>query len=342
MRELRRGRFPIAAATAIGRRQLLLAIGAASLWSPSLLFAQQPQRVYRIGFLIPPREAGGRAFVDAFREGLSELGYVEGRNVTIDFRFGDDDLTRLPGLAVDMVRQHPDVIVTASAPGVRAVMEATRTIPIVIGAVYDPVGQGFVASLGRPGGNVTGLSVQYEDTIPKLLELIRAVLPSTTKLAVLRTVDPSHDNFLTRIAALARPMQIQIAPIGANAPAELEGAFARISEAQSEALIVLPHPLFNSRPDVVVGLAAARRLPAVYPFRSYAEAGGLISFGIDIAKSFRRAAYYVNRILKGAKPADLPVEQPTKIDLVVNLKAAKDLGIKIPQSVLLRADDVIQ
>lgn len=326
----------------IGRRRLLVAIGATSLWSPVRLLAQQQQRGYRIGFLIPPREAGGRPFVDAFREGLRRLGYVEGKNVKIDLRFAEDDLARLPGLAADVVRQNPDIIVTASAPGVRAVMEATRTIPIVIAAVYDPVGQGFVASLGRPGGNVTGLSAQYEDTIPKLLELIRAVVPVTTKIAVLRTVDPSHDNFLTRIAALARPMQIQILSIEARAPSELESAFARIGGAHSDALMVLPHPLFNSRPDVVVGLAAARRVPAIYPFSSYAKAGGLMSLGIDIPDSFRRAAYFVDRILKGAKPADLPVEQPTKIDLVVNQKTATTLGITIPQSVLLRADDVIQ
>jgi len=316
----------------IGRRRLLVAIGATSLWSPVCLLAQQQQRVYRIGLLIPPRETGGRPFVDAFREGIRQLGYVEGKNVTIDLRFAEDDLARLPGLAVDVVRQNP----------VRAVMEATRTIPIVIAAVYDPVGQGFVASLGRPGGNVTGLSVQYEDTIPKLLELIRAVVPLTTKIAVLRTVDPSHDIFLTRIAVLARPMQIQILSIEARAPSEFESAFARIGEAHSDALMVLPHPLFNSRPDVVVGLAAARRVPAIYPFGSYAKAGGLMSLGIDIPDSFRRAAYFVDRILKGAKPADLPVEQPTKIDLVVNQKTATILGIKIPQSVLLRADEVIQ
>lgn len=326
----------------IGRRPLLVAIGAISLSSSVRLLAQQQQRVYRVGLLIPPREAGGRPFVDAFRDGLRQVGYVEGKNLTIDLRFAEDDLARLPGLAVDVVRQNPDIIVTASAPGVRAVMEATRTIPIVIAAVYDPVGQGFVASLGRPGGNVTGLSVQYEDTIPKLLELIRAVVPVMTKIAVLRTVDPSHDIFLTRIAVLARPMRIQVLSIEARAPSELERAFARIGEAQSEALVVLPHPLFNSRPDVVVGLAAARRVPAIYPFRSYAEAGGLMSLGIDIPDSFRRAAYFVDRILKGAKPADLPVEQPTKIDLVVNQKTAKALGITIPQSVLLRADEVIQ
>lgn len=325
-----------------GRRRLFVAIGATSLWSPIRLLAQQQQRVFRIGLLIPPREAGGRPFVNAFRDGLRQFGYVEGRNVTIDLHFAGDDLARLPGLAVDVVRQNPDIIVTASAPGVRAVMEATRTIPIVIAAVYDPVGQGFVASLGRPGGNVTGLSVQYEDTIPKLLELIRAVVPVTTKIAVLRTVDPSHDIFLSRITVLARPMLIEVLSIEARAPSELERAFSRIGDARSEALMVLPHPLFNSRPDVVVGLAAARRVPTIYPFRSYTEAGGLMSLGIDIPDSFRRAAYFVDRILKGDKPADLPVEQPTKIDLVVNQKTATILGIRIPQSVLLRADEVIQ
>lgn len=326
----------------IGRRRLLVAIGAASLWSPVRLLAQQQQRVYRIGFLLPPREAGGRPHLDGLRKGLQELGYVEGKNVVIDVRFAADDLSRLPALAADVVRGNPDVIVTASPPGVRAVKDATATIPIVIGAVYDPVGQGFVASLGRPGGNITGLSVQYEDTIPKLLELIRAVVPAATKIAVLKTVDPSHDIFVTRISALARPMEIQIVPIEVRAPSELEGAFARIGEVRDEALMVLPHPLFNTRSDVVVRLAAARQVPAIYPFRSYTEVGGLMSLGIDLPDSFRRAAYFVDRILKGAKPADLPVEQPTKIDFVVNQKTAKTLGITIPQSVLLRADDVIQ
>lgn len=326
----------------IGRRRLLVAFGAVSLWSPVNLLAQQQLRVYRIGFLIPPREAGGRPHLDGFRKGLRELGYVEGKNVTIDARYAEDDVSRLPALAVDMVRRNPDVIVTASPPGVRAVKAATSTIPIVIGAVYDPVGQGFVESLARPGGNITGLSVQYEDTIPKLLELIRTVVPVATKIAVLKTVDPSHDVSVTRISAMAGTMQIQILPIEVREPSELEAAFARISEAHSDALLVLPHPLFNTRPDVVVGLAAARRVPAIYPFSIFAKAGGLMSLGIDLPDSFRRAAYFVDRILKGAKPADLPVEQPTKIDLVVNQKAAKALGIKFPLSVLLRADEVIQ
>ena len=326
----------------MNRRTFIGSTGAGFVAVVLAAHAEQVGRVYRIGFLIPPREAGGLPHLNAFRAGLREFGYVEGKNVTIDFRFADDDMARLPALAADVVRHNPDVIVTASPPGVRAVKEATRTIPIVIGAVYDPVGQGFVASLGRPGGNITGLSVQFEDTIPKLLELISAVVPATTKIVVLKTVDPSHDNFVARISALARPLHIRIVSIEVRAPAELESAFARIGEVRDESMVVLPHPLFNTRAEVVVRLAAARRVPAIYPFRSFAEVGGLMSLGVDLLDSFRRAAYFVDRILKGSKPGDLPVEQPTKIDLVVNLKTAKALGLTIPPSVLLRADEVIQ
>ena len=326
----------------ITRRQVVLALGAIALSAPLAPIAQERHKVYRVGVLLPPREAGGRAFVDALRGGLRDLGYSEGTNLTIDLRFADDDLVRLPGLAKELVQRNPDVIVTASPPGVRAVMAATRGIPIVIAAVYDPVGQGFVTSLARPGGNVTGLSLQYEDTIPKLLELIRAIAPKTKKIAVLRTADPSQDAFLTRIEALARPLHIEVVPVGANAPAEIDGAFAKIGDAQADALFVLPHPLFNTRASVVVDLAAKRRLPTIYPFQSYTQAGGLMSLGVDIPDSFRRAAYYVHRILAGAKPADLPVEQPNKVDLVINLKTAKALGLTIPQSLLLRADTLME
>lgn len=323
------------------RRRLLVALGTASLWPQAALSAQQ-QRTYRIGFLIPPRETGARPFVDGFRLGLREHGYAEGKNVRIDFRFADDDVTRLPRLAEDVVRRGPDVIVTASPPGVRAVMDATRTIPIVIAAVYDPVGQGFVSSLSRPGGNVTGLSVQYEDTIPKLLELVTAIVPGLKTIAVLHTADPSHDSFVARITALTQPMQIAIQPLRVREPSELEGAYARIGSTGREAVMVLPHPLFNTRPGALVQLAAAMRVPAIYPFRNYTEAGGLVSFGIDIADSFRRAAYFVHRIFQGAKPADLPVEQPSKIDLVLNLKTARALGLTLPRLLVLRADRVIE
>jgi len=324
----------------MNRRDTVLALLA--IVAPSGALAQQIRKVYRIGFLLAPRESGARPFVSAFREGLRQFGYIEGKNVVIDFRFADDDLTRLPALAADLLRLKPDIIVTGSPPGVRAAKEATSSIPIVMGAVYDPVGQGFVASLARPGGNITGLSLQYEDTVPKVLELIRAVVPRTKKISVLRTVDPSHDRFMTQIVSLSRPMLIHIVPIEVRTPTELESALSRIGEARDEALVVLPHPLFNTRPGVIVGVAAARRVPAIYPFSSYTEAGGLMSLGTDISDSFRRAAYFVDRILKGAKPADLPVEQPTKIDFVLNLKTAKSLGLTIPQSLLLRADRVIE
>lgn len=322
------------------RRKLLLALGAAALVAPSLTFAQASRRVYRIGFVLPPHEEGARSFVTAFRQGLQSFGYVEGKNVVIDFRFAGDDLTRLPALAEEVVRLNPDVIVTASPPGVRAVRKAAGTIPIVMAAVYDPVGQGFVASLGRPGGNITGVSVQYEDALPKILELLRSVMPGMKKIWVLRTADLSHQSFLVRIAALAPSMQVT--PIEISVPGELSGALSGLGRNRDEVLLVLPHPLFNTRPEVITRLVAERRVPAIYPFGNYADAGGLMSFGTELPEAFRRAAHYVARILGGAKPADLPVEQPTMITLTVNLKTAKALGITVPQDVLLRADRVIE
>lgn len=306
---------------------------------PEALLAQQ--RIYRIGFVIPPREAGARALVESFRSGMRELGYAEGRNLVLDLHFAEDDLSRLPALATEVVRRKPDVIVTASPPGVRAAKNATTTIPIVIAAVYDPVGQGFVASLARPGGNITGMSVQYEDTIPKLLELLAAMVPGLRKVGVLHTVDSSHASFLARIDGIAAPRRIAIQAAEARSASELDSAFAALARAGAGGLIVLPHPLFNTRPSTLVRLAATHRLPAVYPFRSYAEAGGLLSLGIDLGESFHRAAHFVHRILQGANPADLPVEQPAKMDLVVNVKAAAALGLKVPQSLLVRADRII-
>ena len=323
----------------VGRRCFLAAAGTL-LVVPSITMAQLGRKGYRIGFVIPPREEGARSFVAAFREGLRGFGYIEGQNVEIDYRFAEDDLARLPALVAEVVTRKPDVIVTASPPGVRAVRKATTTIPIVMAAVYDPVGQGFVASLKRPGGNITGVSVQYEDTVPKILELLQAVMPGTRKIWLLRTADPSHETFLARIVALASPKQVL--PINVISPSELDGALSGIGKGPDEALLVLPHPIFNTRPEVVTRVVAERRVPAIYPFGSYADAGGFMSFGIEIPEAFRRASYYVARILGGANPGELPVEQPTKITLTVNLKAAAALGIKVPQSILLRADRVIE
>jgi putative ABC transport system substrate-binding protein len=321
------------------RRQLLAALGTPFLLPGAGALAQA--RVYRVAFLSPGRQANALPQLNGLRTGMRELGYVEGRNLSIDIRYADDEPSRLPALAAELVQGNPDVLVTGSPPGVRAAKKATATIPIVIGAVYDPVGQGFVQSLGRPGGNITGLSIQYEDTIPKALELLMALVPELKTIRVLHTVDASHQSFLARIRELAAARQIAIRPIEVRSPVELDGAFAGIGGA-GQALIVLPHPLFNTRPAAVVRLAATSRLPAVYPLRNFAEAGGLLSLGVDLEDSFRRSAYFVHRILKGAKPADLPVEQPTKMDLVVNLRAAEAMGLVVPQSLLVRADDVIQ
>jgi putative tryptophan/tyrosine transport system substrate-binding protein len=323
----------------MNRRSVVLALGTAIV-APALTMAQTGRMAHRIGFVIPPREEGARSFVLAFREGLRSFGYVEGKNIEIDFRFAEDDPARLPALAEEIVKRNPSVIVTASPPGVRAVRDAAGAIPIVMAAVYDPVGQGFVASLGRPGGNITGVSVQYEDTVPKILELLKSIMPAIKKIWVLRTADPSHQVFLARISELAAPKPV--VAIEVNAPKELGGSLSGIGKSPDEVLLVLPHPLFNTRPEVVTRAVAQRGVPAMYPFGSYADAGGFMSFGIELPEAFRRAAYYVARILGGAKPAELPVEQPTKITLTVNLKTASALRIKVPQSVLLRADRVIE
>lgn len=323
----------------MNRRSVVLALGTAIV-APALAMAQTGRIVHRIGFVIPAREEGARSFVLAFREGLRSFDYVEGKNIEIDFRFAEDDPARLPALAEEIVKRNPSVIVTASPPGVRAVREAAGAIPIVMAAVYDPVGQGFVASLGRPGGNITGVSVQYEDTVPKILELLKSIMPAMKKIWVLRTADPSHQVFLARITALASPKPV--VAIEVNAPKELDGSLSGIGKSPDEVLLVLPHPLFNTRPEVVTRVVAQRGVPAMYPYGSYADAGGFMSFGIELPEAFRRAAYYVARILGGAKPAELPVEQPTKITLTVNLKTAAALGVKIPQSILIRADEVIE
>lgn len=323
------------------RAWLLALLGAAGFCAALGLHAQA-QTTYRIGYMLPPTEENVRSHTEGFLKGLREHGYVVGKNVQIDYRYADYKLDRLPALAKELVALEPDVIVTASPPGVRAAQKATHEIPIVIGAVYDPVGLGFVKSLARPGGNITGMSVQYEDTIPKLLELVKGVVPQTRKIAVLQTVDRSHDRFVERITEMAQPLNIRVEAFTAREPGDFDPIFARIGASQSDALLVLPHPLFNTRAAEVVDHSLALGVPGIYPFSTYADSGGMMSLGVDLPDSFRRAAYFVHRILQGASPAELPVEQPTKIDLVINLKTAKKLGVTIPPDVLLRADRVIQ
>ena len=292
----------------------------------------------RIGILRPGSPPD--PLVEAFREGLHELGYAEGRNISIEYRWAEGRDERLPSLAADLVRLQVDVIVAGAAA--MAAKQATNLIPIVMPIGLDPVKVGLVASLGRPGGNVTGLTSLSEELPGKWMELIKETLPRVSRVAVLW--DPAGDPSQVRISELAaRSLDVRLHVLKAGRPDSVEGAFTEAKENHAGALIVLGSPFFYAHRTRLVELAARRRLPTIYPQREFvAGSGGLMSYGADYRDQFRRAATYVDKILKGAKPADLPVQQPTKFELVVNLKTAKALGLTIPQSILVRADEIIQ
>jgi putative ABC transport system substrate-binding protein len=313
---------------------LALAVFAAPLAAP----AQQPAgKTARIGFLgdVP-------SFLDeAFRQGLRELGYVEGQNIAIEHRAAEWKYERLPGLAAELVRLKVDVIVAASPPATEAAKQATRTIPIVFTVAGDPVAEGFVASLARPGGNLTGLATISPELVGKQLE-IKAVAPKVSRVAVLQNPDqPSHASAVRQAEDAARALGVQLQVLKARTPSEIEAAFAAMSSQRAGGVLVLRDAVFRAQRAQIVALAAKSRLPAVYGLKEEAEAGGLVAYGASVPQNFRRAATYVDKILKGTKPADLPVEQPTKFELVINLKTAKALGLTIPPSLLSRADQVI-
>jgi putative ABC transport system substrate-binding protein len=280
---------------------------------------------------------------EAFRQGLRELGYVEGQNITIEYRFPEWKYERLPGLAADLVRLKVDVIVAASPPATEAAKQATSTIPIVFTVSGDPVAEGFVASLARPGGNITGLSTIGPDLVGKQLEMLKGVAPKVSRVAVLQNPkQPSHARAVRQAEGAARALGMQLQVLEAHTPSEIESAFAAMSSQRAGGVLVLRDAVFRAQRAQIVALAAKSRLPAVFGLREEAEAGGLIAYGASVPEMFRRAATYVDRILKGAKPAELPVEQPTKFELVINLKTAKALGLTIPPSLLAQADQVIQ
>jgi putative ABC transport system substrate-binding protein len=319
---------------------VFLAVGLAVLAGPLAATAQHPAgRSPRVGLLgdVPP-------FLDeAFRQGLRELGYVDGQSITIVYRATDWKYERLPALAADLVRLKVDVIVTASPPATEAAKRATSTIPIVFTVAGDPVAAGFVASLARPGGNLTGLATTSPELVGKQLEMLRAVAPKISRVAVLQ--NPSnhgHRQALQQAEDAARALGVQLQILGARTPSEIEAAFAAMSSQHAGGLLVLRDAMFRVQRAQIVALAAKSRLPAIYGLREEAEAGGLIAYGASVPELYRRAATYVDRILKGTKPADLPVEQPTKFELVINLKAAQKLGLPIPSALLLQADEVIQ
>jgi len=326
------------------RRKLLVALGAGALAMPLASLAQQQGKVWRIGFLSSRSRPASvdSDFYGGFPRGLRELGYVEGKNLTIEWRFADGNSENLAGLAAELVRLKVDLILTAGNAATSAAQKATATIPIVIGAAADPVGNGLVASLARPGGNTTGLSNLSGDLGPKYLEMLLSVMPKPAPVAVLINPIAGQVTILESVRTAAQKTKVKILPVEVRTAAELDTAFAAMSREKAGALIVTLNPLFVQQGRRIAELAAKYRLPSIAPNREYAELGGLMSYGQNQAESYRRAATYVDKIFKGAKPGELPVEQPTRLDLLINGKTAKVLRITIPQSLLISAEKVIE
>lgn len=322
------------------RRQFLLATGAIIVGSPYLR-AQPSQKTATIGFLGMPTASGWARMVEALRAGLREYGYVEGRNLAIAFRWAEGKYDRLPLLAAELVRLKPDVIVTHATAGVRAAKEATTTIPIVIAATGDAVAAGLVASLARPGGNITGSSFLGPDIAAKRLDLIKEALPRIKRVALLYNLAIGSAHSVETVKRAAGLRNVEMHEAGVRSPDEFESAFAKMAAWQVDAVLINEDPMLVSNAKLISEMAAKRQLPSI-GYSQIAETGGLMAFGASIVEMHRRAAYFVDRILRGAKPMDLPVEQPTKFELIVNMKTAKALGITIPQSVLTRADQLIE
>jgi putative ABC transport system substrate-binding protein len=329
----------------ITRRLFVGTLAGGLLATPFAAEAQQAAKVARIGYLAINLAASPHQH-EAFRQGLRDLGYVEGRNVVIEYRDAEGKFERLPALAAELVALKVDVILAVSTLAALAAKQATKTIPIVFGAAGDPVASGLVTSLARPGGNVTGLSILTPELVGKCLEQLTQAVPGVRRVAVLWHPgvlgERTEKDMLKGADVAARALGVRPQFVEARGPADIDRAFSDMTRARAGALTVLASPMFISERRRLVDLAAKNRLPAVYPWREGVDAGGLMSYGANLADLFRRAATSVDKILKGAKPGDLPVEQPTKFELVINLKTAKALGLTIPQSVLGRADEVIQ
>ena len=329
------------------RRKLLTVLGAGALAEPFAVFAQQPGRIYRVGLLATqsrPSDADfPRSVYAAFQQGMRELGHIEGRNLVIEWRFADGDAKRLPELAAELVRMKVDVLVAGGTDAPLALQKATTTIPIVMTSASDPVGRGLVKSLPRPAGNITGLSIVTGYLGAKRLELLRAMVPKVSRVAVLiNPANPQSAAGLESVQAGARQLGVTILPVEAKSAQEIELAFAPMRKQGAGALIVLLNPLYQQHRIRIAALAIEHRLPTITADRDFAAAGCLLSYGSSLAESFRRAATYVDRILKGTKPGDLPVEQPVKFDLVINRGTAKTLGLAIPQGLLISAEEVIE
>jgi ABC-type uncharacterized transport system substrate-binding protein len=328
----------------IRRRKFLLSAGAL-LVAPLAAEAQQAAKIARIGYL-SANLAGFPHLTEAFLQGLRDLGYIEGRNLVIEYRDAVGKFERLPAFAAELVALKVDVIVVGGTPQALAAKQATKTIPIVFASSGDPVSSGLVTSLARPGGNVTGLSALIPELVGKCLEQLKQAVPEVSPVAVLWQPgglgERTDKNMLKEAEVAAQSLGMRLQFVEVRGHADVDRAFSDMTSARAGALIVLSTPMFFTERRRLVDLAAKNRLPAVYPLRDFVDAGGLMSYGPNIADMFRRAATYVDKILKGASPGDLPVDQPTKFELVINLKTAKTLGLTIPQSLLLRADRLIE
>jgi len=324
----------------MGKKTIIGLLVGLALVSVRSAEAQQAQKVPHIGYM---RFIEVPVYDSAFRKGLNELGYIEGQNIHIEYRFAGGSIERLAEFAAELVRLNVDVIVAGSTQSIDAAKRATKTIPIVFPVTFDPVESGFVASLARPGGNLTGLSTVNPDAAAKRVELIQEVMPRISRLAVLRNPTNSGSRFpLKETEAGAKRLGIRLQILEARSPDDLEGAFRAATKEQANALIVLADALFFAQRGRLGNLGVKHRLPAMFDDAQSVDAGGLISYGASLTDLFRRAAGYVDKILKGARPADLPVEQPMKFELIINLKTAKQIGLTMPPNVLARADKVIR
>jgi putative ABC transport system substrate-binding protein len=328
----------------MNRRESIIAVVALGAVAGSLASFAQPQgKVWRVGFLSLYSASEIVQNTTAFLKVLRELGYIEGKNLVVEWRFAEGSFERLPDLAADLVQLKVDVIVAVASAAISAAKNATSTIPIVMATTGDPVGSGFVKSLARPGGNITGLSNMGGDTGAKLLDLLLTAAPKVSRVGVLVTpTSTTYRAISESIQAAAQNTNVRVLIAEARTPQEIETAFATMAGESAGAVIVGAAPLFALHRPQIAQLAIKYKMPSIFGNRAYVEAGGLMSYGYKLTENYLRAASYVDKILKGAKPGDLPVEQPTTLELVINLKTAMALGLTIPQSILLRADEVIQ
>jgi len=326
----------------MNRRDAVVLFGGAPLAWQLVARAQEPPKIPRVGILTVSVASSMPAF-EGFRQGLRDLGYVEGQNIVLELRFAQGRPERLAAMAVELAQMKVDVIVVESAQAARAAADASRAIPVVMAVVGDPVRAGLVASLARPGGNITGLSTLSPELSGKRLQLLKEIVPQAMRVAVIwNDSNPAAAGNLAETRTAARSMGVEIRSVEVRKASDLDLALEAVAATRPGALLTLTNGMFLANRTRIVEFAARSRLPAIFPDREFAQAGGLMAYGPSLTANFHRAAFYVDKILKGAKPADLPIEQPTKFELVINLKTARALGITIPQSLLLRADEVIR